>query len=108
MAETEPSSRTACFEDFFDDKNLQPTYYQNDKNPLKGTVQEKLMGRGGCHHLPLFVFEEGGAHFDIRACDCMPHQPAPFRMGPAIRRPHPSADGWSGHGWNGTPPHPTP
>ena len=40
MSETEPSSRTACFEDFFDDKNLQPTYYQNDKNTIAKNQQE--------------------------------------------------------------------
>jgi hypothetical protein len=40
MAETEHSSRTACFEDFFDDKNLQPTYYQNDKNTIAKNQQE--------------------------------------------------------------------
>ena len=40
MAETESFSRKACFEDFFDDKILQPTYYQNDKNIIAKNQQE--------------------------------------------------------------------
>jgi len=40
MAETEPSSRTARFEDFFDDKNVQSNYHQNYKNTIAKNQQE--------------------------------------------------------------------
>ena len=44
MSESESHSRKACFEDFFDDKNIQTKYdknhSQNDKNTIVKNQQE--------------------------------------------------------------------